>query len=165
MGGTQSTESSDEEYQIRPKLQYKHSWSTVRAPHRLTILTEKKNCDYCRIVKKVERKTKYRCDKCNLGGGGYVAIIYTTAYILQGLSFLRKIWQNEKDFTFHWSLSVYHVETKPTCQCLPSFCMALKNTSWSKPVCHRYNQILLKRHQWTQGVGAAQRRTKPFTKT
>ena len=48
MGGTHSAESSDEEYQIPPQLWYKHSHYTVRAPHQLTILTEKKNCEVLR---------------------------------------------------------------------------------------------------------------------
>lgn len=48
---TKSTESSDEEYQ-----RYKHSCSTVSSPHQLTILTEKKNCDYRCIVRRLRGK-------------------------------------------------------------------------------------------------------------
>ena len=54
MGGVCSEPASDdEEYRIPLGDGYKHRKCTVRAPHQLTILKVPQNCDYCRIVKKL----------------------------------------------------------------------------------------------------------------
>ena len=68
MGGCSSAdfEEPEEEFKIPPGQHWRYSRCTVRAHHQLSILSKKQDCDYCRIVDKVRRKTWYRCDVCNL---------------------------------------------------------------------------------------------------
>ena len=68
MGTTCSAQeiSDDEDYEIPPGETYRHRNCTVRAPHQLIIMQAPRNCDYCRIVKKLNVKTRYRCEKCQL---------------------------------------------------------------------------------------------------
>ena len=70
MGGCSSAASDfkepEEEFKIPPWQHWRYSRCTVRAHHQLSILSKKQDCDYCRIVDKVRRKTWYRCDVCNL---------------------------------------------------------------------------------------------------
>lgn len=67
MGGCSSSlESEGEDWEIPRGQEYRHSRCTVRAPHQLRIVAKGEICDYCRIVRKVSRKTRYRCDACKL---------------------------------------------------------------------------------------------------
>ena len=68
MGGCSSAdfEEPEEEFKIPPGQHWRYSRCTVRAHHKLSILSKKQDCDYCCIVDKVRRKTWYRCDVCNL---------------------------------------------------------------------------------------------------
>ena len=58
--------SDNEDYEIPPHEQYQHRNCTVRTVHQLTFLKVPKSCDYCRIVKKTNVKTQFRCVKCQL---------------------------------------------------------------------------------------------------
>ena len=70
MGGCSSAasdfEEPEEEFKIPLGQHWRYSRCTVRAHHQLSILSKKQDCDYCRIVDKVTRKTWYRCNVCNL---------------------------------------------------------------------------------------------------
>jgi hypothetical protein len=56
MGGTHSAESSDDEYIIPPELRYKHSRSTVRAPHQLLYWLRKRTVTTAELLKRLREK-------------------------------------------------------------------------------------------------------------
>ena len=67
MGCSPSSDKSVyEEYVVPWNEQWRHAKCTVRAPHQLIILDKPGYCDFCRIVKKIYKKTPYRCEKFKL---------------------------------------------------------------------------------------------------
>lgn len=64
MGAVQS-DSSDDEFAIPECDRWRHRKCTVRASHQLEIRKEKRDCVYCKIVKRRAQRSKYYCVKCN----------------------------------------------------------------------------------------------------